>query len=172
MQAALQSLDQILQRAQEHEQLPVEVIDELLGQEPSARFQRRIEANFKPPIRLSSPATRASYRLRHRRRGRTGRSVVTDHPQASEVSTFRRRFCPFSRFEPARLATPLGIYSDPGVGIENDPRSAFKTPPPPRHGKRPPSRRTVRVEKPTNHVRRVRWRGGRRRWNSRRSSAD
>ena len=47
MQAALQSLDQILQRAQEHEQLPVEVIDELLGQEPSARFQRRIEANFK-----------------------------------------------------------------------------------------------------------------------------
>ena len=47
MHAALQSLDQILQRAQQHEQLPVEVIDELLGQELSARFQRRIEANFK-----------------------------------------------------------------------------------------------------------------------------
>ena len=47
MDAALQSLDQILERGQQQEQLPVEVLDELLGQELAARFQRRIEANFK-----------------------------------------------------------------------------------------------------------------------------
>ena len=84
------------------------VLDEFLPLEAAdATFLFEVvNKRSKPPIRLSSPATRASYRLRHRRRGRTGRSVVTDHPQASEVSTFRRRFCPFSRFEPARLAPP------------------------------------------------------------------
>ena len=47
MHAALQSLDQILERAQKREQLPVEVLDELLGQELAERFERRIKVNFK-----------------------------------------------------------------------------------------------------------------------------
>ena len=115
------------------------VLDEFLPLEAAdATFLFEVvNKRSKPPIRLSSPATRASgsggrssYRLRHRRRGRTGRSVVTDHPQASEVSTFRRRFCPFSRFEPARLATPPSAFiATPG--------SASKTTPG-RHSKRPP----------------------------------
>ena len=47
MQAALDNLDSILESAQKTEKLPVEVLDELLEHELSARFQRRIETNFK-----------------------------------------------------------------------------------------------------------------------------
>ena len=47
MHAALQSRDHILEPAQQQEQLAVEVLDELLGQELAARFERRIKVNFK-----------------------------------------------------------------------------------------------------------------------------
>ena len=45
--AALQALDPILEKAQKAEKLTVEVLDELLGIELAARFERRVETNLK-----------------------------------------------------------------------------------------------------------------------------
>lgn len=45
--AALQALDPVLEKAQKAEKLTVEVLDELLGIELAARFERRVETNLK-----------------------------------------------------------------------------------------------------------------------------
>ena len=47
MEAALSSLDPVLERAQKAERLTVEVLDELLGIELAARFERRVKTNLK-----------------------------------------------------------------------------------------------------------------------------
>ena len=47
MEAARSALDQILERAQKREKLPVEVLDELLTLELDARFERRVKTNLK-----------------------------------------------------------------------------------------------------------------------------
>lgn len=47
MEAALSSLDPILERAQKQEKLPVEVLDELFTLELDARFERRVKTNLK-----------------------------------------------------------------------------------------------------------------------------
>jgi DNA replication protein DnaC len=47
LEAALASLDTVLEQGQKKEQLPVEILDELLTRELSARFERRVETNLK-----------------------------------------------------------------------------------------------------------------------------
>jgi DNA replication protein DnaC len=47
LDAALASLDTVLEQGQKQEQLPVEVLDELLGRELSNRFERRVQTNLK-----------------------------------------------------------------------------------------------------------------------------
>jgi DNA replication protein DnaC len=44
---ALNSLDAVLERGQKEERLPVEVLDDLLGREQAARFERRVATNLK-----------------------------------------------------------------------------------------------------------------------------
>lgn len=47
LEAALGHLQPVLERAQQEQRLPVQVLDELLEYEVSARFERRIRANFR-----------------------------------------------------------------------------------------------------------------------------
>lgn len=47
MEAALNALDPVLEGAQKAEKLPVEVLDELMGIELAARFERRVSTNLK-----------------------------------------------------------------------------------------------------------------------------
>lgn len=47
LDAALTALDPVLESAQKRERLPVEVLDELLGIELAARFERRVATNLK-----------------------------------------------------------------------------------------------------------------------------
>ncbi|MFO7767681.1 MAG: IS21-like element helper ATPase IstB [bacterium] len=47
LEAALQHLDAILERGQKAELLPVEILDELLSRELTARFERRVNTNLK-----------------------------------------------------------------------------------------------------------------------------
>ena len=47
MEAALHALDPVLEQAQKAEKLPVEVLDELMGIELAARFERRVSTNLK-----------------------------------------------------------------------------------------------------------------------------
>ncbi len=47
LEAALASLDTVLEQGQKQERLPVEVLDELLGRELSVRFERRVKTNLK-----------------------------------------------------------------------------------------------------------------------------
>lgn len=47
MEAALNDLESVLERGQKEELLPVQVLDELLEREITARFRRRIVVNFK-----------------------------------------------------------------------------------------------------------------------------
>ncbi|MHA1814209.1 MAG: IS21-like element helper ATPase IstB [Candidatus Thorarchaeota archaeon] len=47
MDAALVALDDILERGQKEEKLPVEVIDELLERELNARFEKRVRVNLR-----------------------------------------------------------------------------------------------------------------------------
>jgi hypothetical protein len=47
LDAALASLDTVLEQGQKQEQLPVEVLDELLSRELSYRFERRVKTNLK-----------------------------------------------------------------------------------------------------------------------------
>ena len=47
MEAALTALDPVLERAQKHDKLAVEVLDELLTRELDARFERRVTTNLK-----------------------------------------------------------------------------------------------------------------------------
>ena len=47
MEAALGALDPVLEGAQKAEKLPVEVLDELMGIELAARFERRVSTNLK-----------------------------------------------------------------------------------------------------------------------------
>ena len=47
MEAALSALDPVLESAQKSEKLPVEVLDELMGIELAARFERRVSTNLK-----------------------------------------------------------------------------------------------------------------------------
>jgi DNA replication protein DnaC len=47
MEAALQHLDPILERGQERELLPVQILDELLSRELAARFERRVATNLR-----------------------------------------------------------------------------------------------------------------------------
>lgn len=44
---ALEGLDTVLERGQKEEHLPVEVLDDLLGRELAARFERRVNTNLK-----------------------------------------------------------------------------------------------------------------------------
>jgi DNA replication protein DnaC len=47
METALESLDELLERGQKEEKLPVEVLDELLERELVSRFERRVKTNLK-----------------------------------------------------------------------------------------------------------------------------
>lgn len=47
LDGALNALDPVLEQAQKAEKLPVEVLDELLGIELTARFERRVRTNLK-----------------------------------------------------------------------------------------------------------------------------
>ncbi|MGH2782363.1 MAG: IS21-like element helper ATPase IstB [Thermoleophilaceae bacterium] len=47
MDAALAALDPVLEQAQKDQRLPVEVLDDLLGRELAARFERRVATNLK-----------------------------------------------------------------------------------------------------------------------------
>ncbi|MGH2782907.1 MAG: IS21-like element helper ATPase IstB [Thermoleophilaceae bacterium] len=47
MDAALAALDPVLEAAQKNDRLPVEVLDDLLGRELAARFERRVTTNLK-----------------------------------------------------------------------------------------------------------------------------
>ncbi len=47
LESALASLDSVLEQGQKQEQLPVEVLDELLGRELATRFERRVSTNLK-----------------------------------------------------------------------------------------------------------------------------
>ena len=47
LEAALASLDTVLEQGQKQERLPVEVLDELLGRELAVRFERRVRTNLK-----------------------------------------------------------------------------------------------------------------------------
>jgi DNA replication protein DnaC len=46
MEAALVSLDDVLERGQKEDRLPVEVLDELLEREVNARFEKRVRTNL------------------------------------------------------------------------------------------------------------------------------
>ncbi len=60
MESALTSLDPVLERGQKEERLPVEVLDDLLGRELSARFERRVQTNLKLS-RIPAPKTLDSF---------------------------------------------------------------------------------------------------------------
>jgi hypothetical protein len=47
LDAALASLETVLEQGQKQERLPVEVLDELLSRELSYRFERRVTTNLK-----------------------------------------------------------------------------------------------------------------------------
>ena len=47
LDCALAALDSVLERGQKEERLPVQVLDDLLGRELAARFERRVETNLK-----------------------------------------------------------------------------------------------------------------------------
>lgn len=47
MESALTSLDTVLERGQKEERLAVEVLDDLLGRELSARFERKVQTNLR-----------------------------------------------------------------------------------------------------------------------------
>lgn len=47
LDAALASLDTVLEQGQKQERLPVQVLDELLGRELATRFERRVSTNLK-----------------------------------------------------------------------------------------------------------------------------
>lgn len=47
LEAALASLDTVLEQGQKEERLPVEILDELLSRELAARFERRVSTNLK-----------------------------------------------------------------------------------------------------------------------------
>jgi len=47
LEAALTALDTVLEQGQKQERLPVEILDELLGRELAARFERRVATNLR-----------------------------------------------------------------------------------------------------------------------------
>lgn len=64
---ALASLDVVLEQGQKREKTTVEVLDDLLGREISARFERRVAPTslpraYRPPKRLRASTSRPSPR--------------------------------------------------------------------------------------------------------------